>query len=115
MAQERILSGWQGVFRAVVLELLPVRELAEHFSPDTGCPTKELHSMAGLVFLADFFDWNAIDAADAYMVRADVQFALNIEPGAECSDRTIRLAERQVSVIGSCSRTTISRRGSSSS
>lgn len=89
MARERILSGWQGVFRAVVLELLPVKELAEHFSPDTGCPTKELHSMAGLVFLSDFFDWNAVDAADAYMMRADVQFALNIEPGAECSDRTV--------------------------
>ena len=89
MARERILSGWQGVFRAVVLELLPVQQLAEHFSPDTGCPTKELHSMAGLVFLSDFFDWNAVDAADAYMLRTDVQFALNIEPGAECSDRTV--------------------------
>ena len=89
MARERILSGWQGVFRAVVLELLPVRQLAEHFSPDRGCPPKELHSMAGLVFLADFFDWNAVAAADAYRMRNDVPFALNIEPGAECSDRTV--------------------------
>jgi len=89
MARRRILNGWQGVFRAVVLELLPVSQLAQHFSADTGCPTKELYSMAGLVFLADFFDWNALDAADAYMMRTDVQFALNIEPGAECSDRTV--------------------------
>jgi hypothetical protein len=89
MARRRILTGWQGVFRAVVLKLLPVKELARHFSADMGCPTKELYSMAGLVFLADFFDWNALDAADAYMMRADVQFALNIEPGAECSDRTV--------------------------
>ena len=89
MARRRILTGWQGVFRAVVLKLLPVKELAQHFSADMGCPTKELYSMAGLVFLADFFDWNALDAADAYMMRADVQFALNIEPGAECSDRTV--------------------------
>ena len=89
MARRRILSGWQGVFRAVVLKLLPVKKLAEHFSADMGCPTKELYSMAGLVFLADFFDWNALDAADAYMMRADVQFALNLEPGAECSDRTV--------------------------
>lgn len=89
MARHRILTGWQGIFRSVVLNLLPVKELAQHFSPDMGCPTKELHSMAGLVFLADFFDWNAVDAADAYMMRADVQFALNIEPGAECSDRTV--------------------------
>jgi hypothetical protein len=89
MARRRILTGWQGVFRTVVLELLPVRELARHFSEQMGCPTKELYSMAGLVFLADFFDWNALDAADAYMMRADVQFALNIEPGAECCDRTV--------------------------
>ena len=89
MARRRILTGWQGVFRAVVLKLLPVGELARHFSADMGCPTKELYSMAGLVFLADFFDWNALEAADAYMMRADVQFALNIEPGAECSDRTV--------------------------
>jgi hypothetical protein len=89
MARQRILTGWQGVFRAVVLKLLPVKELAQHFSADMGCPTKELYSMAGLVFLADFFDWNAVDAADAYMMRTDVQFALNIEPGVECSDRTV--------------------------
>ena len=89
MARRRILSGWQGVFRAVVLKLLPVKALGEHFSESMGCPTKELYSMAGLVFLADFFSWNAVDAADAYMMRTDVQFALNIEPGAECSDRTV--------------------------
>lgn len=34
MARQRIVSGWQGVFRAVVLELLPVKPLAEDFSPD---------------------------------------------------------------------------------
>jgi hypothetical protein len=62
MARRRILSGWQGVFRAVVLKLLPVKKLAEHFSEDMGCQTKELYSMAGLVFLADFFDWNALEA-----------------------------------------------------
>ena len=89
MARRRILSGWQGVFRAVVLKLLPVQQLAKHFSADQGCPTKELYSMAGLVFLADFFDWNALDAAQAYMMWTDVQFALNVEPGVECCDRTV--------------------------
>ena len=89
MARQRILTGWQGIFRIVVLDLLPVKELAQHFSETMGCPTKELYSMAGLVFLSDFFDWNALDAADAYMMRADVQFALNIEPGVACCDRTV--------------------------
>ena len=103
MARRRILSGWQGVFRAVVLQLLPVKQLAEHFSADQGCPTKELYSMAGLVFLADFFDWNALDA---YRMRADVQFALNLEPGRS-------VPTEPSSVIASCSPRTISRRGSS--
>ena len=89
MARRRILNGWQGVFRTVVLELLPVRELARQFSEGMGCPTKELYSMAGLVFLVDFFDWNAVEAADAYMMHADVQFALNIEPGVACCGRTV--------------------------
>ena len=44
--------------------------LAEQFSLGNGCPTKELYSMAGLANfsmtgLADFFGWNALEAADA--------------------------------------------------
>ena len=89
MARRRIAASWPGVFRALVLQELPVAEIARHFSPEFGCPTKELYSMAGLIFLSDFFDWSAEDAADAYMLRTDVQFALNIEPRAECCSRTV--------------------------
>src|SRR5208337_1341200 len=86
----RILgTGWQGVFRHVILELLPVARLARHFHTSLGAPTKELYSMAGLVFLADFHDWTALQAAEAYMFRTDVQYALNLEPGAEVSSRTV--------------------------
>ena len=45
--------------------------------------------MAGLVFLADFFDWTAPEAAEAYIFRSDVQYALNLQPGVEVSTRTI--------------------------
>ena len=45
--------------------------------------------MAGLVFLADFFGWNAQAAIEAYVFRSDVQYALNCEPGAEVSTRTL--------------------------
>lgn len=86
----RIISdGWQGVFRHVILEVLPVSELASHFCQSLGAPTKELYSMAGLVFLADFFDWTATEAAEAYIFRSDVQYALNLEPGVEISSRTV--------------------------
>jgi hypothetical protein len=87
--QQIISSGWQGVFRHVLLELMPVGELAQHFSQELGAPTKELYSMAGLVFLADFFGWTAQEAAEAYIFRTDVQYALNLEPGATVSSRTI--------------------------
>ena len=45
--------------------------------------------MAGLVFLADFFGWTAQEAAEAYIFRIDVQYALNLEPGATVCSRTV--------------------------
>jgi hypothetical protein len=84
-----IAEGWQGVVRHVLLELMPVNQLAQHFSPDCGAPTKELYSMAALVFLADFHGWTPQEAIEAYIFRSDVQYALNLEPGAEVSTRTV--------------------------
>ena len=45
--------------------------------------------MAGLVFLTDFFGWTAQEAAEAYIFRTDIQYALNREPGAAVSTRTV--------------------------
>jgi len=84
-----IADGWQAVFRHVLLQLMPVDELAQHFHPTLGAPTKELYSMAALVFLADFFGWTAQEAAEVYIFRSDVQYALNLEPGVTVSARTV--------------------------
>src|SRR5277367_970730 len=84
-----IANGWQGVFRHAILEVMPVSDLAKHFSDSLGAPTKELYSMAGLVFLTDFFDWTVQDAIEAYIFRSDVQYALNLEPGATLCTRTL--------------------------
>jgi Transposase DDE domain len=89
VGQQLIIEGWQGVFRHVLLELMPVGDLAQHFSPDLGAPTKELYSMAGLVFLTDFHNWTAQQAMEAYIFRSDVQYALNLEPGVSVSSRTV--------------------------
>ena len=89
-----IADGWQGVFRHVLLEVMPVAELGVHFSDSIGAPTKELYSMAGLVFLADFFGWKAHDAIEAYIFRSDVQYALNLEPGVEVSTRTVERCQK---------------------
>src|SRR5271165_1995414 len=87
--QRIIAEGWQGVFRHALLEVMPVGELAENFSRELGAPTKELYSMAGLVFLADFFGWTAQEAVEAYIFWSDVQYALNLEPGVTVCTRTL--------------------------
>ena len=62
--QRIIAEGWQGVFRHALLEVMPVGELAENFSRELGASHKELYSMAGLVFLADFFGWTTQEAIE---------------------------------------------------
>src|SRR3954451_7788432 len=47
-----IADGWQGLFRHVILEVMPVAELASHFSDSMGAPTKELYSaLRGIVWV----------------------------------------------------------------
>jgi hypothetical protein len=94
IGRQRLTAGWAGVFRHVVLELLPADQLAQHFDERLGAPTKELYSMAGLVFLADFFHWTSEEASDAYLFRLDVQYALNLAPGTELCARTVERYQR---------------------
>jgi hypothetical protein len=90
--RRRLLDGWPGVFRHVILELMPVEVLRGHFSPQMGRPTQELYSMAGLVLLMEFLDWTKPEALDAYRFHLEVQYALNLEPVAH--DLSIRTLER---------------------
>lgn len=94
-ATRRIKVGWQGVFRHVILELMPVDVLGGEFSDKMGTPTKELYSMAGLLLIKEFQDWTTTRAAEAYMFDASVQYALNLEPcGQSMCERTIERYER---------------------
>jgi hypothetical protein len=76
-----IAGGWQGVFRHILLEKMPVTELATNFSKIAGASTKELYSMAGIVFLADFFGWTNLLTIENFQFRIDVKYALNADPG----------------------------------
>lgn len=92
VAYKRMIKGWQGVFRHVILHEMPANELAEHFSPDQGRPTAELYSMAGLLLIMEFKNWTVDEAADAYMYSADTQYALNL--GRDHQSMTTRTIER---------------------
>jgi hypothetical protein len=90
LGRKRIDQGWQSLFRRSLLQLMPVRELGQHFDPHFGRPTKELYSVAGLLFLQEMNNWTNAESVDAYMFRTDVQFALNLEPGSdEMCERTL--------------------------
>jgi len=78
--RQRLLDGWPGVFRHVILELMPVDTISGHFAPTMGRPTKELYSMAGLILLMEFMDWTKEQALDAYSFNMNVHYALNLEP-----------------------------------
>ena len=76
-----IANGWQSIFRAVLLPLMPVGKLGGRLHPFLGRPSKELYSVAGLLFLQEAKGWTNDDAVQAYLFHTDVQFALNLEPG----------------------------------
>ena len=43
--RKRLLDGWHGVFRHVILELMPVGIVGGHFDPTMGRPTKQGNRM----------------------------------------------------------------------
>ena len=95
--RKRLLDGWAGVFRHIILELMPVETISGHFDPAMGRPTKELYSMAGLLLIKEFMDWTKDEALDAYSFRMDIQYALNLEPVAH--DLSMRTLERYIGLF----------------
>lgn len=100
LGYRRIDKGWQGVFRRVILAIMPVDTIAGEFSEREGRPTKELYSMAGLVFIMHFHNWTIEQATEEYMFNLGVQYALNLEPGGQSlSSRTV---DRHLAIFREC-------------
>jgi len=95
--RKRLLDGWAGVFRHIILELMPVETISGHFDPAVGRPTKELYSMAGLLLIKEFMDWTKDEALDAYSFHMDIHYALNLEPVTH--DLSMRTLERYIDLF----------------
>jgi len=95
--RKRLLDGWPGVFRHIILELMPVDAVSEHFDPAMGRPTKELYSIAGLLLIQEFMDWTKDEALDAYSFNMNVHYALNLEPVTH--DISKRTLERYINLF----------------
>jgi len=68
---------------------MPVEKIGQQLSDDAGRPTVELHAILGLLLIRDFHGWTVPQTHEALLFRADVQYALNLEPGVEITQRTI--------------------------
>lgn len=95
--RKRLLDGWHGVFRNVILELLPVGLIGKHFNPTLGRPTKEMYSMAGVLLIKEFMNWTKEETLDAYSFNINIHYALNLEPVAQ--DLSMRTLERQIALF----------------
>ena len=70
--RKHLLDGWPGVFRHVILELMPVGTISRHFNPTMSRPTKELYSIAGLLLIQEFTDWTKNEALDTYRFHTNL-------------------------------------------
>lgn len=89
MGRKHIDGGWQSLFREVILEQLPVNKVSQGMSDCNGRPSVELFAIIGLLLIRDFKGWTVPEAHEAVLFRADIQYALNLEPGVEFTQRTI--------------------------
>jgi len=95
--RKSLLDGWAGVFRHVILELMPIDVIGGHFDSTMGRPTKELYSIAGLLLIKEFKSMTKDEAVNAYHFHMDVQYALNLEPIA--NDLCERTLERYINLF----------------
>ena len=86
---KQIESGWQSLFRDVLLEQMPVKQVSAAMSESEGRPSAELYSMVGLLLIRELYGWTVPQTHEAILFRSDIQYALNLEPGFDITQRTI--------------------------
>ena len=78
-------EDWPQAFKDHILPILPVDEVARHFSPNSGRPTKDIRTMMGLFALQELNDWTDKEAQRALCHDNSVRFALDVPVGTDQS------------------------------
>jgi hypothetical protein len=71
-------QSWAGLFRKYILCQLPISHLAPFFNEDFGRPTKELHTMLGVLVLQQSLDLTDIETVNQLAFNIQWHYALNI-------------------------------------
>jgi len=92
--------GWAGLFQRDLLKELPVDRIAPRFHPNFGRPTKELHTMLGVLVLQQMLDQTDAETVETLAYDVRWHYALNLpgETDAEkyVSERTVRNYRRML-------------------
>lgn len=71
-------KSWSGLFQQEILPGLPVDILRSHYHEWNGRPTKELHSMLGMMILQQMHDLTDEQAIEQFCFNIQWHYALNI-------------------------------------
>ncbi len=84
-------EGWPGLFRQHLLGELPIDRLKPFFTEAIGRPTKELHTLLGVMLFQQTMDLNDAEAVDQLAYNIQWHYALNI---TEESDEAKYISEK---------------------
>ena len=84
-------EGWPGLFREPLLKELPVRQMRSHFTDGVGRPSKELHTMLGVLLLQQTMDLTDKAAIEQLAFNIQWHYAFNLP---EESDDAKYLSEK---------------------
>jgi hypothetical protein len=77
--RKKILEeSWAGLFKKEILTSLPVDKLAPYFDKSFGRPTKELHTVLGVLVLQQSFDLTDMETVEQLAFNIQWHYTLNI-------------------------------------
>ena len=90
--------SWAGVFRAQLLEALPVDDLSRHLDDRLGRPSKDLHVVIGALLLQQLHDLTDAAAVEALAFNMAWHYALDVRTEADSyfCEKTLRNYRRLV-------------------
>jgi hypothetical protein len=76
-------EGWPGVFREAVFPNLPVKQVGEYFDENTGRPSTELYTFAGIPVLQQMLDLTDRQMQQAVAFDTRIHYALDIQSNTD--------------------------------
>ena len=76
--RKRLDQSWAGFFRNDILPVLPVTSMAPFFSESFGRPSKELHTILGVLLLQQMLNLTDDETLDQLSYSIQWHYALNI-------------------------------------